>query len=195
MQAEGRSLSLSLSHTHAHTHTFTHTCMHSVVLSLTLRQLEPESWRLSGDMAKHVCVSHTKEPPNCLGFINAAAFQLQPKLSGKKKKILVAGREVYSHRLQNNCIINTGGNSFFMVKKWRGFWMLSRHEGDHIWRVFYGYMETVCNVCWYFFSVRARGFFFFFLSTEKRRGGEKSASYQRCWGWIPVLRGSGPGCS
>lgn len=103
-------LSLSPVHTHK---------QRSVVLGLTLRQLEPESWRLSGDMAKHVCVSHTKEAPNCLGFINAAAFQLQPKLSGKKK-ILVARREVYSHRLQNNCIINTAGNSFFMVKKCGG---------------------------------------------------------------------------
>lgn len=47
------------------------------------------------------CVFLTKEPPNCLGFINAAAFQLQPKLLGvgKKKEILVGGRKVYLHCL------------------------------------------------------------------------------------------------
>lgn len=104
----------------------------SVVLGLTLRQLEPERWRLSGDMVRHVCISHTKEAPNCLGFINAAAFQLQPKLSGKeggKKRRRRRGRKkkqkqnsklgvrCIQSRLQNNCIIITAGNTFLKVKK------------------------------------------------------------------------------
>lgn len=85
---------------------------------------------------------------------------------------------MYSHRLENNCIINTGGNSFFMVKKWGGRWMLSRHESDHIWVLCYG--KCVC-ACIFFFCEHC------FWQTDDRQKKEKvlltrgAEGGSQCW--------------
>lgn len=77
---------------HSYTHTHADADTHARTETLCRAELDSEAAG-AGELKvvrRHgkacVCVSHTKEPLNCFGFINAAAFQMQPKLSGERGK-------------------------------------------------------------------------------------------------------------
>lgn len=182
MQAEALSLSLSHTHTHTHMHPCTVACWAWLRGSWSQRAEGcQETWR-------SMCVFLTQKSPLIVwDSLMQQLFNCNPSCQEKKREIHVTGREVYSHRLQNNCVINTGKNSFFMVKKWGRFWMLSRHEGGHI-------SGHLVMVMWKLFAPCV-GIFPPLYARFQRQKIDTTVSYQRRWGWIPVLRGSGPGCS
>lgn len=67
-----------------------------------------------------MCVFLTQKSPLIVwDSLMQQLFNCNPSCQEKKREIHVTGREVYSHRLQNNCVINTGKKLIFHGKEMR----------------------------------------------------------------------------